>query len=99
MSLENTMSMGVLMVTSSAAGRSNHEGAPGGFGRESRPDGTSAHGKKKRVRPHTTHEADCSSPARRFSGACCFLAFVSFLVVWGARFHPECAPGPSPAVL
>jgi len=51
------------------------------------------------ARAHTTHEADCSSPARRFSGACCYLAIASLLVACGGDVATECATGPSPAVL
>ena len=48
---------------------------------------------------HTTHEGDCSSPARRFSSACCYLVIASLLVACGGRVDSECATGPSPAVL
>ncbi len=51
------------------------------------------------ARVHTTHEADCSSPARRCSSACCYLAIVSLLVACGGRVDTECVTGPSPAVL
>jgi len=53
------------------------------------------------ARAHTTHEADCSSPARRFSSACCYLAIVSLLVACGGGGGgaTACATGPSPAVL
>jgi hypothetical protein len=54
---------------------------------------------KRMVRAHTTHEADCSSPARRFSSACCYLAIASLLVACGGYVATECATGPSPAVL
>ncbi len=51
------------------------------------------------ARAHTTHETDCSSPARRCSRACCYLAIVSLLVACGGRVDTECLTGPSPAVL
>src|SRR5436309_5356838 len=51
------------------------------------------------ARAPTTHEADCSSPARRCSSACCYLAIVSLLVACAGRDDTECATGPSPAVL
>ncbi len=51
------------------------------------------------ARAHTTHEGDCSSPARRCSSACCYLAIVSLLVACGGRVDTECVTGPSPAVL
>ena len=51
------------------------------------------------ARAHTTHETDCSSPARRCSRACCYLAIVSLLVACGGRVDTECVTGPGPAVL
>jgi len=65
----------------------------------SRTYGTSAHGVGEMARAHTTHEADCSSPARRCSSACCYLAIASLLVACGGGVGTECATGPSPAVL
>jgi hypothetical protein len=42
---------------------------------------------------HTTYEADCSSPARRYSGALLLLAIASLLVACGGAGEP--APGGS----
>ena len=76
-----------------------HESSASGTWQGSRTDGTSAHEVNKMARAHTTHEADCSSPARRCSSACCYLAIVSLLVACSGRVDTECLTGPSPAVL
>jgi hypothetical protein len=53
---------------------------------------------------HTTYEADCSSPARRYSGALLLLAIAGLLVACGDRPAPGggaivCATGAAPTVL
>src|SRR2546422_6276046 len=73
-----------------------HESSTSGTWQGSRTDGTSAYGVNKMARAHTTHEADCSSPARRFSSACRYLAIVSLLVACGGGVRTERAPRPSP---
>lgn len=45
------------------------------------------------ARAHTTHEADCSSPARRYSSALLLLAIASLLVACGGG-GGEQAPAP-----
>src|SRR2546426_1706085 len=76
-----------------------HESSASGTWQGSRTDGTSAYEVNKMARAHTTHETDCSSPARRCSSACCYLAIASLLVACGGGVGTECATGPSPAVL
>ncbi len=76
-----------------------HESSASGTWQGSRTDGTSAHEVNKMARAHTTHETDCSSPARRCSSACCYLAIASLLVACGGYVATECVTGPSPAVL
>lgn len=50
---------------------------------ESSANGTSAHGVNEMARAHTTHEADCNSPARRYSGVLLLLAIAGLLVACG----------------
>src|SRR5437867_12933830 len=76
-----------------------HESSASGTWQGSRTDGTSAYEANKMARAHTTHEADCSSPARRCSSACCYLAIVILLVACSGRSVIECLTGPSPAGL